>query len=200
MDLDTVTRAIAEWGWWAYLLLALLVLVEGPAFTLLAGVAASTGQLSVPLVFLAAASGNLAGDALWYSLGRFGKIEWIAHYGRWLGVRPEQVKRLERVIRQHAVRLLISAKLTLGLIIPTLISAGLTRVEWRRWFPYLVVAECVWTGTLVTLGFFFGGALRQLEQGVQIIGVVGAMLVLLLLIRVIAQARDVADVTPSNQE
>lgn len=185
--LDTLVRALAQWGWWAYVLLALLVLIEGPGFTLLAGVAASTGHFSLPLLFLATAGGNLSGDALWYSVGRLGKLEWITHHGRRFGLRPEIILRLRDVVLKRADRLLFTSKLTLGMMIPTLVAAGLARVPWRRAFRALLIGECIWSGGLLTFGYFFGHSIRGLESQLQWVALGGSVLMVLLVSRYLAQ-------------
>ncbi|HLV81124.1 MAG TPA: hypothetical protein VKT32_12620, partial [Chthonomonadaceae bacterium] len=78
-------------GTWCYVILALLVMVEGPMMTLLGAAAAAAGLLRPQFVFVSAGMGNLAGDLLWYSLGRLGKIEWLLRYGRFLGLNREKI-------------------------------------------------------------------------------------------------------------
>ncbi len=78
---------LPQLGFWTYIILALLVAVEGPIATLLGAAAASAGLMRPMPVFLAAAAGNLTADSLWYTLGYLGKTEWILHFGRRLGLR-----------------------------------------------------------------------------------------------------------------
>ncbi|MBI3240976.1 MAG: VTT domain-containing protein [Chloroflexi bacterium] len=165
---------------WAYVLLLVLVAIEGPIATLVAAVAASAGYLNPLLVFVFAATGNAMADLMWYLLGYLGKTEWVIHHGRWLGIRPEQVKRWERDMHTHVSRILFTAKLTLGFMVPMLIAAGLARVPWRRWLGVLLVAETIWTGGLVLAGFYFGAQLRQLEQGLQWLALGGGLLFIIL--------------------
>jgi len=159
---------IQQFGGWSYLLLARLVAVEGPIVTLLGAVAASTGLLRPGLVFLAASAGNLTADALWYSLGYMGQVEWLKRFGGWVGVRPEYISWLEQNMQTHAVKILFVAKLTLSLALPALIAAGLSRIPWRRWFSTIFAAECIWTGGLVLIGYYLSQFVQQLERGAQI--------------------------------
>jgi membrane protein DedA with SNARE-associated domain len=174
-------------GAWNYVLLSLLVAVEGPIATLLGAAAASAGYMRPALVFLAAALGNLVSDTLWYQLGYAGKIEWFSRYGRWLGIRPHHLEHLEQGMHDHAAKLLMLAKLTAGLMIPSLIAAGLARVPWRRWFPALLAGETLWTGTLVLIGYYTTEAIKQVAADVEKIGLAGSVLfvvvVLFLLLR-----------------
>ena len=138
---------------WNYVLLAVLVAIEGPIVTLLAAAAASGGWLRPELVFIAAAIGNLTGDTVWYSLGYMGKTDWLIRHGQRFGLRYEYIQRMEREMHTHARKILVAAKLTLSFAIPALVVAGMARVPWRKWFPVVAVAECLWTGGLVIIGY-----------------------------------------------
>lgn len=173
---------VESWGVWAYLGLALLVAVEGPLVTLLAAVGAAAGALDPLGVFTAAALGNLTADGLWYTLGYSGQMEWLRRHGHWAGLKLEHLERFERLAQDHAPRLLFISKLTLGLMIPALVATGLVRLPWRRWLPALALAETLWTGTLVALGYFFGSALGQLEWGLQVLTLAGGLGFVMLLL------------------
>jgi membrane protein DedA with SNARE-associated domain len=162
-------------GVWAYVLLAFVVILEGPVATLAGAVAASAGVMDPWWVFFAASFGNICSDSLWYGLGYLGKIDWLLRHGRWFKLKPEQIENLEKDIQDHAPKLLFLAKLTLGFSIPTLLATGMARVPIRRWFWVLIVAETIWTGTLVVLGYHFGRYLRTLEWGLQIVAVSGSL-------------------------
>ncbi len=163
-------------GIWNYLLLAILVAVEGPIVTLGGAVAASAGVMNPVLVFIAAAAGNLTSDSLWYLLGYVGKTDWLVRHGQWFGLRERHVQRLEHGMHTHARKILIVAKLTLSLTIPTLVAAGMARVPWRRWFPAVFAAEMAWTGGLVLAGFYFAESMKRLEQGIQYLAIGGTII------------------------
>jgi membrane protein DedA with SNARE-associated domain len=161
------SHQLPELGRWTYLVLALLVAVEGPIATLLGAAAASAGLMRPLAVFFAAAIGNLTADSLWYTLGYMGKTDWVLNFGRRLGIRESLIKHLEQQMIAHATRVLFLAKLTVSFVIPSLIAAGLLRIPWRRWFPALIVAETLWTGSLVLIGYYTTEALKRVEQGVE---------------------------------
>lgn len=168
-------------GMWGYLLLALLVMVEGPIATLLGAAAAAGGMMRPSLVFVSAATGNLAADSLWYAIGYMGRTEWLVSHAGWLGVRERHVRLLESKMRSHALMILLAAKLTAGLVIPALMAAGMARVSWRRWFAVLFAAELLWTGTLVFAGLYLTESLVRIEQGLEMLATVTAIVALLLL-------------------
>ena len=158
---------LPQLGIWTYIILALLVAVEGPIATLLGAAAASAGLMRPMPVFLAAAAGNLTANSLWYTLGYLGKTDWILHFGRRLGLRESLINHLKQNMMTHATKVLFLAKLTVSFVIPSLVAAGLLRIPWRRWFPALLVAETIWTGSLVLIGFYTTEAVKRVEQGVE---------------------------------
>jgi membrane protein DedA with SNARE-associated domain len=158
-------------GTWSYILLAILVATEGPLSTLIGASAAAAGLLDWRWVLVATILGNIVGDCLWYSVGYMGKMQWLYDHGRWFGMRPHHVARLEREMRAHARKLIIFAKIAYGLIVPTLVAAGLARVPWRRWFPVVFVVETLWSILLVWIGFHTTAFIQDFEQTIHAIGV-----------------------------
>ena len=170
-------------GNWNYVLLALLVLIEGPIATLLGAVAAASGLLNPYLVFVAASIGNLTADTLWYLLGYSGRIEWLVEHGRWLGIRRSHIEQLQRDMHAHATKIIFLAKITASFSIPALIAAGLTRVPWRKTFSVVFVGECIWTGGLVIFGYHYSASLKRLEAGLQVLIALGTIVFLALILR-----------------
>ncbi|MEI7848799.1 MAG: VTT domain-containing protein [Chloroflexota bacterium] len=172
---------LPEWGVWSYLALAILVAVEGPIATLLGAAAASAGVMRPWFVFLAASGGNLAADTTWYFLGYIGKLEWIFKIGQRVGLNRSHLDRLQHNMRLHAVKILFFAKLSMSLMIPSLIAAGLVKAPWRRWFPAVFGGEIIWTGALVLIGFYATEAIKRIEQGVEYV-ILGATILFVLFV------------------
>ena len=170
---------------WNYVLLAILVAVEGPVTTLLGAAAASSGVLQPKLVFLSASLGNLTADFLWYTLGYMGKIEWLERYGGWMGIRQEILDRLKRMMVRHGTKILLVAKLTAGFIIPSLIAAGLARLPFRRWLPVIAVGEMIWTGSLVLIGYYTTVAIYRFAHDLEYIMVAASIIFLVVIIALI---------------
>jgi membrane protein DedA with SNARE-associated domain len=161
------TGLLPQLGYSTYLVLAVLVAIEGPVATLLGAAAASAGLMRPWLVLIAAATGNLMADSLWYTLGYAGKLEWVLRIGRKLGLQPDLLERLEQGMHEHAAKILFMAKLTVSFMIPSLIAAGLVKIPWRRWFPALFAGETIWTGSLILIGYYATEAIKRVEQGVE---------------------------------
>ena len=164
-------------------------MAEGPVATLAGSVAASAGYLKPVGVFLAASSGNMLADCMWYFIGYLGKIEWVHRYGSYVGVRKSMVARVQKDVEVHAPKLLLIAKLTLGFAIPTLLATGLARVPIRRWFWVLLVGETLWTGVLVALGVKFGQYVTRLERGVELVALFGGLFCVVLVLFYVSRVR-----------
>jgi membrane protein DedA with SNARE-associated domain len=156
---------LPELGIWTYVLLAVLVAVEGPIATLLGAAAASAGLMRPVPVFFAAAAGNLTADSLWYGLGYAGKLEWVLRFGQRMNINRRLLERLEDNLRKHSIKVIFMAKLTVSFVIPTLIAAGLVKAPWRKWFPPVLLGETIWTGSLVLIGYYLTEAIKRVEQG-----------------------------------
>jgi len=169
-------------GTWSYILLAVLVATEGPLSTLLGASAAAAGLLEWQWVLVATIAGNIVGDSLWYSVGYLGKMQWLYKHGRWFGMRPHHVERLEREMQSHARKLILFAKVAYGLIVPTLVAAGMARVPWRKWFPVVFVVETLWSILLVWVGFHTAAFIQEFRQTLHVVGLGLLVLVVLFVV------------------
>lgn len=189
--LFALSELIQPWAGWSYIVLAMLVAVEGPLTTLAGAVAASAGYLNPVWVFISAGIGNLTADTLWYSIGYLGKTEWLVRYGRFLGIKQKFITRMQEDVHEHIHKILFVAKLTLGFVIPALIAAGLARVPFRRWFGVLFAAECLWTGSLVLVGYYFGYLIQRVQTNLRWISIGGALIsIILIIIYLVHRQRD----------
>jgi membrane protein DedA with SNARE-associated domain len=194
---------LPQLGTWTYILLAALVAVEGPIATLLGAAAASAGLMKPVWVFVAAASGNLTADSLWYMLGYIGKIDWLLRFGKKLGIQADVLARLENGMREHTKRILFVAKLTLSMMIPALIAAGLVKAPWRHWFPAIFTGEMLWTGSLVLIGFYTTEAIKRVERGVEYAALGGAIVFVMFLIMVgrrVVKKRYQSEINPMEND
>jgi membrane protein DedA with SNARE-associated domain len=169
---------LPEVGRWNYVLLAAIVAVEGPIATLLGAVAASAGLMRPWAVFVAAALGNMTADALWYLLGYSGRLDAALRLGRFVGLRRTHIEHLTTAMQKHGLRILFFAKLTAGFMIPSLIAAGMVRLPWKRWLPVLLLGEFIWTGTLLTIGYFTTESIKLISREISFL-VLGVSIVFL---------------------
>ncbi|MCE1255078.1 MAG: VTT domain-containing protein [Anaerolineae bacterium] len=177
--------SLPQVGYGSYIVLAVLVAIEGPIATLLGAAAASAGFMNPELVFLSAAGGNLCADVLWYTIGYAGRADWILDHSRWFGWNRSKMEHLMQEMHDHAPKVLFLAKLTAAFTIPSLIAAGFARVPIKRWMPFLATAETLWTGSLVIMGFYATESIKQIENGVQYVLLLGSIAFVILIIWIV---------------
>jgi membrane protein DedA with SNARE-associated domain len=125
-----------------------------------AGVVASAGDLSLPLVILFAAAGAIAGDNLAYLVG------W--KWGRRVNDRffrsekaQERVKWAHRQVRERGGELIVIARfIPAGRTVVTL-SAGTLEYPWRKFILFDTIAGVVWACYAASLGYFGGHAFEN---------------------------------------
>ncbi|MBX3049914.1 MAG: VTT domain-containing protein [Caldilineaceae bacterium] len=178
---DTMqSGGIQELGRGNYLLLFLLILVEGPIATLLAAAAASAGFMRISVVIGVSAVANLFADIAWYSLGYFSNEETLIRYLGWLGLRRRHLEKLRWAMRRHARKALLIAKFSTGFAIPALVAAGLSRIPLRRWFPVVFLAGVGWSTVLALVGFYATEAIKNIQTGLHYLAVIGLAAIFIL--------------------
>jgi membrane protein DedA with SNARE-associated domain len=182
---------LPDLGYGSYVLIAILVALEGPGVTLAAAAMAGSGVLNPWLVLMAAGLGNFGSDAGWYMLGYLGHFELLKKHVPAVKKFATQIACLEQNIYDQAVKLLLVTKLSLGIaVIPTLVAVGMARVPWPKLLPVSLISELIWTGGLVLAGFFLGDFLTRLELGLRIMVIGGGIVLLLVLPLMLTQMRQ----------
>jgi len=164
---DQFTQLVSDASGWAYAIIvvlafldALVPVVPSESSVITAGVVASSGDLSVPLVILAAAAGAFAGDNTAYLLGRrFGtRIE--ARFFR--GDRGQkQIQWAERQLAERGGELIVIGRFIPGGRTAVTLSAGTLAYPWRRFALFDAAAALVWAFYATLLGYFGGRAFED---------------------------------------
>jgi membrane-associated protein len=164
---DQFTQLVSDASGWAYAIIfllafldALVPLVPSESSVITAGVVASSGDLSVPMVVLAAAAGAFAGDNTAYLLGRrFGtRIEARFFSGK-RGLK--QVKWAERQLAERGGELIVIGRFIPGGRTAVTLSGGTLGYPWRRFALFDAAAALVWALYATLLGYFGGRAFEH---------------------------------------
>jgi membrane protein DedA with SNARE-associated domain len=173
------TGQLPPLGYWNYLILLVFVIIQGPFVTLLSGAGVAAGLFNPILALVTSVIGSLIADVFWYNIGLLGKLE--KYFKGRSGKRKKLVELLQKAMQKHYMKVLLFGKLSLGLAIPAVISAGLCRIEWRRWFPVVIVGEFIFTGMLVLLGYFATESIMHVDKIVKVVGITTTVICLILL-------------------
>jgi len=135
-------------------------------FVVGAAVAAAAGTLDPWAALAACMAGVLLGDSLMYFLG--------AHFGRgllneqrWFArmLSPAVEAHIERLIRQHGIKMFLAARFLVGLRAPFYITSGILRIGYRRFLMLDFICTCINIGTFFALAYFlseyYGEAISQ---------------------------------------
>ena len=160
MSPDTTIFLLEKYG---YLFLFAIAVVEGPIITIIGAFLASQGYLNVVAVYALVTAGDLAGDLLYYSIGRLGRIGALAGLRRLLGMTGERFVRFEQYIEQHGVKMLFFAKYTqTGFL--ALPASGAAGMPVGKFLLFNALATIPKSLALVLVGFFFGYAYNRINS------------------------------------
>ncbi|MDD5084057.1 MAG: VTT domain-containing protein [Candidatus Moranbacteria bacterium] len=154
--------------------------VEGHVIALIAGFLARLGYLNLFLAGACVAFGNLLGDVALYWLGYHKGAAIATGWGRYFGITEASIKRVTRIFNMHKSHILLTSKLTngFGLAMAVLFTAGITRIPFRSYMFWNVLGEIMWTGMLVSLGFFLGQLYTIIDDIVWRVSVIGVLVTL----------------------
>jgi len=155
--------------------------VEGDLTPFLSGVVAHLGLLPLGAVVVLAALGMLAGDLVWYGVGRHRHqvIRGSAAYRRSLGV-------VESYVDRVGAAQLLMARAIYGTRIISMIYWGARRLPIGRFVAIDLLGSAIWATLLASLGYFLSnqaaqilGEIKALERwllGAVAVGLVGVLI------------------------
>lgn len=153
-----------------YFLLFLGSFLEGSVVMMGAGVLWHLGKVDFWPMYLAVVAGDIISDLVWYCVGYFAARPLITRWGYLVEATPEVLEKLERRFKRHQDTVLLASKLTMGfgLMIATLITAGMIRMSLWRYMLINILAGFVWIYFLILVGYYFGNLFRYIPHELQI--------------------------------
>jgi membrane protein DedA with SNARE-associated domain len=173
---------IAMLGRYGYWVLLPIAVIEGPAITMVAGALVAANQMNGVTAALLLIVADLVGDALYYSLGRFGHGPLAGRLTKWLKVTPERLAKLEQRFRANDWKLILIGK-TQGLGSIILYFAGASRMSFTRYMVLNLLGTVPKVILFELIGYFLGAALLSSSRYINYVTglMFGAALVLLAL-------------------
>lgn len=170
-----------------YIILFPLCVVEGPIIAVLAGFLCAAGILNVWIVFPIIVAGDITGDTIVYSLGRWGKPTLLSKVGKWIGLETSKIERVRTIYTFNPVRTIALSKIVLGIGVAGIFLAGNTRVLYQKFIGICLVTSVLQYIFYTGMGYLFGGAYLQINQYLNyfaaITVIVGAAIILFFIIR-----------------
>jgi len=185
MDLHDL---ISTHGYWV---VTLGCLAEGETLLVLAGFAASRGDLDIFAVIAIAAVAGFLGDQFFFWLGR---KHGSAVLARFPSV-AQQSERVFRLIEKYQSWVIVGVRFAYGLRIAGPIIIGTSHVSPRRFALFNAIGAMIWAPLVAGVGYLFGEAANAVIDRLHniqlwlLLGLVAIVLLVMLVQRMRARAR-----------
>jgi len=165
-----------------YLLIFVIMFLEGPITTYGAAFFAALGYLNIWFVFILSIFGNLVPDVMYYFCGRFSRIKTIERWMNFFGVDKRRIKWVEHHLRNHAAKAIVIIKLVP--IVPGvgLFLTGFMKVPFKKFFLVSAIFNIVASVVFCILGFYSGITVNEFSKFLK----TGEIIIPLLLIFLVA--------------
>ncbi len=161
IGLETVTALIAKEG---LAILAPIAMLEGPIVTVIAAWLASRGLLDIWSVTLVVIAADIAGDMLYYAIGRWGLNRLPQRWLMKMGLNRARLAALAGHFHHKGGRTLVIGKITHSAGAPILVAAGLAKMSAWRFFWVNTLATIPKSLFFVALGYTLGSAYSQIDN------------------------------------
>jgi membrane-associated protein len=166
---------------YSYLILFPLVVIEGPIVTIVAGFLVSLGFMDFIPTYLTVISGDLAGDFLYYSAGRWWLNRAYKKIVSFFGINMKLVRKLEIAIKKNKGPFLFFGKLSHAIGGIILFAAGSAEIPIRDFLTFNFLATLPKSLILLAVGYYFGSTVSNFKKYVDFT-VLGLFVFTLLLI------------------
>jgi membrane protein DedA with SNARE-associated domain len=159
-SLDSLVGILATYK---YTLLFPISVVEGPIVSVIAGFLTANGIMNFITVYIVLICGDMVGDTMYYSIGRWGGRHFIKKWGHFFGVNENKVIKLETHFKNHAGKtLLIGKTQAVGALF--LAAAGLSKMSYTKFIWFNLIGTSIKSLILLLLGYFLGHAYKLIDQ------------------------------------
>ena len=123
--------------------------------------AGTTGNLYIPVVIGAAATGAIVGDNIGFGLGHWGGYRLLVRYGKYIRLDQAKLKVGRYIFRRHGGKVVFFGRFVSVLRTYAAFLAGTNRMRWWRFLVFNAAGGIIWA-TLYGAGAYYLG--RQIEK------------------------------------
>lgn len=170
-------------SWLVFALIIILACAEGPFLSMLFGVLIKLKYFAFLPIYAALMLGDLIGDIGWYYIGRHWGHRFVRRFGRYFSITEENIVKVEHIFHRYKHRILFISKISngFGFALVTLITAGIVRIPFWKYLGTNLVGQFIWTGILISVGYFFGSLYQQVGTWLGRLSVVAGFLIIVAL-------------------
>ncbi|MCR4280858.1 MAG: DedA family protein [Candidatus Kaiserbacteria bacterium] len=176
--MDIVQYAVSFLESSKYFLLFAGCFTEGSVVMMTGGLLWHSGVMEFWPAYGALLLGDVLSDTMWYVIGYSGARRFAERWGRYVNVTPAIIEKAESKFNRHHTSILIISKLTMGFgfAIATLITAGMLKVPFARYFTINFLGGLIWIYGLMLIGYYFGDIVflvpKELQIAVAVAGII----------------------------
>jgi len=150
---------LSQYGYWVMLP---LMIIEGPIASIISATLAAMGVFNIWVVFVFSILGDVLGDILFYLAGYKWGMSFVKNFGRHIGITEKMVLRMEEYFKKHGGKTIFAVKATTGICWATFTTAGIVKMDFGKFLKYSILGGIVWSGFLVSMGYFYGYLWREI--------------------------------------
>ena len=171
-----------------YFLLFVGCLTEGSVVMLTGGLLWHSGVMELWDSHGALLLGDVLSDSMWYIIGYYGARRFTERWGRYVNVTPAIIEKAESKFNRYHTSILIISKLTMGFgfAIATLITAGMLKVPFVRYFTINFLGGLIWIYGLMLIGYYFGNIVLLVPRELQIVVAVSGIIAFFYILKIIS--------------
>lgn len=189
---DALIDLAARLGTWGYVIVFAASVLEASAFlglvvpgetiVIASGFLAWQGLLDIGDVIIVATIGAIIGDSIGYELGRHFGRPWLLRHGRFIGLTPRRLRRVDAFFERHGGKAVFFGRFVGIVRALAPFIAGSSRMPYRRFLLYNAAGAIVWAPTAVLLGYALGESWRLAERWLGRAGAIGVGLTLVVVL------------------
>lgn len=193
---DALITFLVNYGYWA---LFIGMVIEGPVITLLAGFLTSLGFFKLHYVYLIILVADVIGDSIAYTIGYFGRKKILLKLFSWLQIHEEKLLGIEEFFKEHGGKSVFVSKFIAGAGSWTLITAGISRMNLKKFYTYSIGAAIIKSALYIGIGLFFGKMYKVIIQWMDWAGTIALIIILMAIVLYVLKKLSKKDITPKNK-
>ncbi|WP_240687798.1 DedA family protein [Alkanindiges illinoisensis] len=139
-----------------------------------AGFTAAQGELSIIGVIIAGSCGSILAAIMLYWIGRLLHEDrlttWLEHHGKWLFLKPEDLKKANAWFNQHGRKIVFFGRMIPAVRSIISIPAGMSRMPFSLFLLYTSLGTIIWTTLLGLAGYYLGNNIEKFSHWLSGIG------------------------------
>jgi membrane protein DedA with SNARE-associated domain len=166
-----------------YLIVLAVAFFEGPIISLVVGFLTFIGYLNIEVSIMVLILGNVIPDSFLYYIGRFGHgKKFVEKYFLSFNFISKNIKFIEKMWNHHPWKTAFLGKMAYGLSMPVLITLGLIKVPFKKFFYYTTIVNIFQASTIFFIGYNLSYSYQIAEKYVKFVGIFFLLLVIFLIV------------------